>query len=68
MTVGAGHRNVPAGKGKSPLLVARQRERGWPVSVQRVALFASIEVRGGGKLSGMAVGVAVGAVLKLYFE
>lgn len=47
-------------------VVSTQAECGWEKPLQVVAIFASVEVRGGGKLRGMFVGVTIYAVAKLH--
>ena len=66
MAVGAGHRDVPACQREPGLLVFGQGEGGRLVSVQIMAAVASIEIWGSGKLTGMAVFVAIGAEVELY--
>ena len=43
-----------------------QAECGWQKPLQIVAIFATVEVWGSGKLPGMCVGVTIGAVAKLH--
>lgn len=65
MALAAGHRHVPAREQETRLLVPGQRKSRWPVSVQRVALLALIQVGCGGKLASMPVAVTVRAELEL---
>ena len=59
---------VAAGEHKSRLLVARRAEGGRLVTFQVVTPIAGIKVWRRGKLSGVLVGMAIGAFLKLDFK
>lgn len=48
--------------------MARQRERGRTIGLNRMAALARIEIRRSSELTGVLVFVTVGAVLKLHFE
>ncbi len=65
VAVVTGHRDVAAGQHKAGLLVLGQREGGWPITSQRVALLAAVEVGSGCELSLVLIGVAVQAALEL---
>jgi hypothetical protein len=47
VAIATGHGDVSSGKHEPGLLMLRQGERGGPVSIQRVALLASVQVRRG---------------------
>jgi len=68
VAIGTGNRNVLAGQKEVRLFMARQRERGRPIGLNRVATFAGIEIGCRSELAGMVVFVAVGAVLEFHFE
>lgn len=68
VTIAAWHRNVPPTQNEVRFFVARERERGGFVRFHRVAAFAGIEVRSGGKLPGVTVAVAIRATLEFHFE
>jgi len=68
MTIAAGDRDVPASQREACLFVERQCEGGRAVAIQSVATLAGVEIRRGGELPGVAVAVAIGAMLKLDFE
>lgn len=66
VAIGARHREVPTGQRKMSLLMLGECKGGRLVSLQVVAFIAGIEIWGGGKLTGMAVLVAIGAEGKLH--
>ena len=66
VTIGARNRDVPTRQHESSLLVFGQRKGRGLVSFQVVALVAGIQVRGRGKLTGMAVLVAIRAEVKFH--
>jgi len=68
MAVAARNRDVSTGKRKMSRLMFSQGKCGWLVPFQVVATVASVEIRRGGELSGMAIGVAVCASLELDLE
>lgn len=65
MAIAAGHGHVPTRQKEARLLVPSQRERGWPISVERVALVALVQIWRCGKLAGMTIAVAVRTELEL---
>ena len=68
VTFGTRDRNMPAGEREMRLLVLGQGERGWLVSLERMAAIASVEVRCRGKLPRMLIGMAIGAVREFNLE
>src|SRR5690242_20569624 len=68
VAIGTRHRDVLAGQKKACFFVARQRKRGWPVSLDRMTTFTPIEIWCCCELAGVLVLVAVGAVLKFHLE
>ncbi len=65
MTVGARDGKVASTQAEGRFVVARQGECRWPKLLQAVAIFAAVEMWRSGELSGMFIGVTVGAELKL---
>ena len=59
---------MASGQNEFGLLVLREGKSGRLVPLQVVAAIATVEVRSGGKLSGMAIGMAVSAALELDLE
>ena len=68
VTVGTGHGDMPARQHETSLSVLGQSESGGPVSFEIVTAIAGVEVRPCGKLTGMLVGVTIGAALELNLE
>ncbi len=66
VTVAAWNGHVTTTQTKGSLVVAAQAECRWKEPLQVVAIFATVEMRGGGKLPGVFVGVTIGAVAKLH--
>lgn len=67
VTIRAGHCNVTTCEYKSRLLMVRQSKSGWSVAFEVMTAVTGVEVRGGRKLSGMAIAVAIGAAVKFDF-
>lgn len=65
VAIAAGHRHVPTRQKKARLLVTSQRERGWPISVERVALVALVQVGSRSKLGGVTIAVTIRTKLEL---
>ena len=65
MALGACYVDVPASQDKAGLLVLGQAKGRRLVSLQIVALIASVEIGSGGKLVGVTVGMAISAAGKL---
>lgn len=65
---GAWNRQVAAGQHKTRFLVLGKRERGRLVRFDVVAAIAGIEVRSGGKLSRVPIGMAIRTALELDLE
>lgn len=59
---------VAAGQREVRLLMIRKRECRRPVSLKIVATITGVEIRCGGKLAGMAIGVALSAAIELDLE
>jgi len=68
MAVGTRDRDVSSSQDEVCLLVLGQGKCGRLVAFQIVTTITGIEIGRGGKLSGMAVAMAIGAALELHFE
>src|SRR5207302_9076203 len=66
VAVGTRDRDVPSGEQEMSLLVLGKGEGGRLIGLKIVTTIAGIEVRCGGKLSLMAVAVAIGTALELH--
>src|SRR5208337_4102829 len=66
VTVAAWNRHVASAQTKWSVVVPAQAECGWQEPLDVVAIFATVEMWRGGKLTGMWVGVTIGAILKLH--
>ncbi len=66
VTVAAWNRHVTSTQTKGNFVVPAEAECGWQKPLQIVAIFATVEMWRGGKLSGVWVGVTIGAIPKLY--
>ncbi len=66
VTVAAWNRHVTSAQAIGNFVVSTQAECRWEKPLQVVAIFASVEVWGGGKLPSMFVGVTICAVAKLH--
>lgn len=68
VAVGTGNGDVPSGEREMSFLVLGQRKRGRLVAIHGVTTLASIEIRRGGKLSGVPVAMAICAAIEFDFE
>lgn len=68
VAIGTGHGDMPARQDETSLFVLGQSESGGPVSFEIVTAVAGVEVGRCGKLTGMLVGVTIGAALELNLE
>lgn len=68
VAVGTGNGDMPSGEREMSFLVLGQRKRGRLVAIHRMTTLASIEIRRGGKLSGVPVGMAICAAIEFDFE
>ena len=68
VAVATGNGNVSSSQQKVRVLMTRQCKRGRLVSFQIVAAVTGVEVRSGGKLGGMLIGVTIRAVLEFDVE
>jgi len=66
VAIGTDNRDVPARQRKPGLLMLCEGESGRLVPLQIVALIAGIEIRRCNKLTGMAILMTIGAIIKLY--
>lgn len=66
VAIAARDRHMFSAKCKRSLIVPAQAECGGQKPLETVAILAAIEMRRGGELPGMLIGVAVGAALKLH--
>ena len=66
MSIAAGNRQMTPTQPKWRFVVPAQAECGWQKALQTMAALTGIEVRCGGKLSGVLVPVAVRAALELH--
>jgi hypothetical protein len=66
VAVGTRDRDVPSSEQEMSLLVLGKGEGGRLIGLKIVTTIAGVEVRCGGKLSCMAVAVAIGTALKLH--
>jgi hypothetical protein len=66
VTVAARNRHVASAQTKWSVVVPAQAECGWQEPLKVVAIFATVEMWRAGKLSGVLVGVTIGAIPKLY--
>ena len=68
VAIGTGHGDMPARQHETSLFVLGQSESGGPVSFEIMTAVAAVEVGRCGELTGMLVGVTIGAALELYLE
>ena len=66
VAVAARNGDVTSSQGKRSSIVSAKTKRGWQKSLEIVAIFTAVDVRGARKLASMGVGVTVRAVLKLH--
>lgn len=65
VALGTGHGDMPARQHETSLFVLGQSESGGSVSFEIVTALAAVEVRRCGELTGMLVGMTIGAALEL---
>src|SRR3954468_16966022 len=68
MAVRAGHGEMPASQHEMSFLVLGEGKRRRLVCLEAVAAVAGVEVRRGGKPSGVAIAVTIGAAVEFHFE